>query len=164
MERVERDGGRGAAASVREAFHAWLLEERRQVLPKSPLGEAVGYALSNWPALTRYTEQGYLAIENNLAERTLRQVALGRNNWQFCGSATGGQTAAVLYSVVGTCKHLGLDPFAYLQDVLTRLPTTRVGPLDHFLPDRWQAARQAATATPATLATEATASPAAPAS
>jgi transposase len=82
-------------ASVREAFHAWLLEQRQQALPKAPLGQAVGYALSNWEALMRYTEQGYLAIDNNLAERTLRQVALGRNNWQFCGSAAGGQTAAV---------------------------------------------------------------------
>src|SRR5262249_39725522 len=70
-------------AAVRDAFHAWLLEKSRQVLPKSPLGQAVGYALSNWEALMRYTEQGYLAIDNNLAERTLRQVALGRNNWQF---------------------------------------------------------------------------------
>jgi len=151
-------------AAVRQAFHAWLVEQRQQVLPKSPLGEAVGYALSNWAALMRYTEQGYLAIDNNLAERTLRQVALGRNNWQFCGSAAGGQTAAVLYSVVGTCKHLGVEPWAYLQDVLTRLPATRVGSLDDFLPDRWQAARQSVTATPPTLATEVTISSADPAS
>jgi transposase len=151
-------------AAVREAFHAWLLEKRGQVLPKSPLGQAVGYALSNWEALMRYTEQGYLAIDNNLSERTLRQVALGRNNWQFCGSAAGGRTAAVLYSVVGTYKHLGIDPFAYLQDVLTRLPPTQVRPLDDFLPDRWQRARQSAPATPPSLATEVTTSSAAPAS
>jgi hypothetical protein len=128
-------------AAVRHAFHAWLLEKRQQVLPKSPLGEAVGYALSNWTALMRYTEQGYLAIDNNLAERLLRQVAVGRNNWQFCGSAEGGRTAAVLYSVVGTCKHLGIDPFAYLRDALpglfaleSRLPTEQLGA---WLPDRW---------------------------
>jgi transposase len=163
-ERWQQRLRRFARSGLREAFHAWLLEKRRQVLPKSPLGEAVSYALSNWPALMRYTEQGYLAIDNNPAERTLRQVALGRNNWQFCGSAAGGKTAAVLYSVVGTCKHLGLDPFAYLQDVLTRLPTTRVGPLDAFLPDSWQAARQSAPATPPTPATEVTISSAGPAS
>jgi transposase len=128
-------------AAVREAFHAWLVEERQRSLPKAPLGQAVGYALSNWEALMRYTEQGYLAIDNNLAERTLRQVALGRNNWQFCGSAAGGQTAAVLYSVVGTCKYLRTDPFAYLRQVLSGLhdlgeqPTT--DELVDWLPDKW---------------------------
>jgi hypothetical protein len=128
-------------AAVRQGFHAWLIAQRALVLPKSPLGEAVGYALSNWQALMRYTEQGYLAIDNNLAERTLRQVALGRNNWQFCGSAGGGKTAAVLYSVVGTCKHLAIDPFAYLSSVLPALfgLGERVGDeaLAKFLPDVW---------------------------
>ncbi len=149
---------RAQTAGVREAFHAWLLRKQKEVLPKSALGQAISYALSNWDALMRYTEQGYLAIDNNPAERTLRQVALGRNNWQFCGSAEGGKTAAVLYSVIGTCKHLDIDPFAYLCDVLTHLPTTRVGPLDDFLPDRWQRARQPATATPPWQATGVTAS------
>src|SRR6516165_7823425 len=83
-------------AAVREQFHAWLTARRVEVLPKSPLGEAVGYALSHWAALMRYTEQGYLAIDNNLSERALRQVVVGRNNWQFCGSAEGGRTAAAL--------------------------------------------------------------------
>ena len=76
-------------AAVREDFHAWLVEQQTRALPKSPLGEAVGYALSNWEALMRYTEQGYLAIDNNLAERALRQVVVGRANWQFCGRAEG---------------------------------------------------------------------------
>jgi len=129
-------------AAVRQAFHAWLLEKRQQVLPKSPLGEAVGYALSNWEALTRYAEQGYLSIDNNLAERTLRQVALGRNNWQFCGSAEGGRTAAALYSAVGTCKHLGIDPFSYLQESLPALSRLGDDPsgvsLAHWLPDVWK--------------------------
>jgi hypothetical protein len=105
-------------AAVREEFHAWLAVQQARSLPKSPLGEAVGYALSNWQALMRYTEQGYLAIDNNLSERMLRQVVVGRGNWQFCGRAEGGRTAAALYSVAGTCKHLGIDPFAYLHWVL----------------------------------------------
>ena len=67
-------------AAVREEFHAWLLGQRTRALPKSPLGEAVGYALSNWEALMRYTEQGYRAIDNNLSERALRQVVVGRSN------------------------------------------------------------------------------------
>jgi len=90
----------------------------------------------------RYTDAGYLAIDNNLAERTLRQVALGRNNWQYCGSAEGGRTAAVLYSVIGTCKHLGIDPFAYLRAVLPALFRLGERPgeeaLACWLPDAWQ--------------------------
>jgi hypothetical protein len=130
-------------AAVREAFHAWLWEKRQQVLPKCPLGEAVGYALSNWEALMRYTEQGYLAIDNNPSERALRAVALGRNNWGVAGSEAGGRTAAALYTVVGSCKHLGIDPFAYLRDALPGLfalgeePTAEQ--MTNWLPDRWRA-------------------------
>jgi transposase len=143
---VDDDAGRqcyraAQTAATSVAFHAWLTAQRSHVLPKSPLGEAVGYALSNWDALLRYTEQGYLAIDNNLAERTLRQVVIGRNNWVFCGAAAGGQTAAALYSVVGTCKHLGIDPFAYLRDLLPALYALGDNPheeaLAYWLPDVW---------------------------
>jgi len=129
-------------AAVREEFHAWLLTQQAVALPKSPLGEAVGYALSNWAALMRYAEQGYLAIDNNLSERALRQVVVGRSNWQFCGSAEGGRTAAALYSVVGTCKHLGIDPFAYLSNVLPALfglgESAGDEALADLLPDVWK--------------------------
>jgi transposase len=129
-------------AAAREEFHAWLAGQQAQALPKSPLGEAVGYALSNWAALMRYTEQGYLAIDNNRAERALRQVVVGRANWTFCGSAEGGRTAAALYSVVGTCKHLGIDPFAYLREALPALfglgEAPREEALACWLPDVWQ--------------------------
>jgi transposase len=128
-------------AGVREEFHAWLLAQQARALPKSPPGEAVGYALSHWAALTRYTEQGYLAIDNNLAERALRQVVAGRSNWQFCGSAEGGRTAAALYGAAGTCKHLGTDPFAYLREALPALFALGNEPeaeqLLEWLPDRW---------------------------
>src|SRR5262249_41635462 len=97
-------------AAVRGEVHAWLVVPRDVRPPKSPLGEAVGYALARWAALMRYTEQGYLSIDNNVSERVLRQVVVGRSNWQFCGSAEGGRTAAALYSVVGTCKHRGSTP------------------------------------------------------
>jgi transposase len=131
---------------VREEFHAWLVEQQARALPKSPLGEAVGYALSNWSALMRYTEQGYLAIDNNVSERALRQVVVGRGNWQFCGSTEGGRTAAALYSVVGTCKHLGLDPFTYLREALPALfelgDSPGEGALACWLPDAWQQRRR----------------------
>ena len=119
----------------------WLAEHTAGVLPKSPLGTAIGYASNNWVALKRYLEQGFLAIDNNLSERILRAIALGRNAWGVIGSEVGGQTAAVLYSVTGTCKHLGIDPFAYLRDALPGLfaagekPTTEQ--LLDWLPDRW---------------------------
>ena len=84
------------AGPVLAELKQWLQEKKGKVLPKSVLGQAVGYALNNWAALIRYQEQGYLAIDNNLSERTLRAIALGRNNWIALGSASGGQTAAVL--------------------------------------------------------------------
>lgn len=133
-------------AETREQFRAWLASQQARALPKSPLGEAVGYAMSNWEALMRYTDQGYLSIDNNLSERALRQVVVGRANWQFCGSAEGGRTAAALYSVVGTCKHLGIDPFAYLLDVLPALFALGDRPgeagLAYWLPDAWQDRRR----------------------
>jgi hypothetical protein len=126
----------------------WLDEQRPKALPKSPLGQAIGYALNHWEALRRYLEQGYLAIDNNLSERTLRAIALGRTTWGVIGSATGGRTAAALYSVVGTCKHLGIDPFAYLRDVLPALFALGDQPsaegVAHWLPDAWQERRHRA--------------------
>lgn len=134
----------------------WLNATRPSALPKSPLGVAIGYALNNWAALTRSRDEGYLAIDNNLAERTLRAVALGRNNWGVFGSEAGGRTAATLYSVVGTCKHLGIDPFAYLKDALPGLfalgETPAVGQLLDWLPDRWRLRTPASTSRPASAA------------
>jgi hypothetical protein len=123
------------------AWSEWLGEQKPGVQPKSPLGTAIGYASNNWGALKRYLEQGFLALDNNLSERTLRAIALGRNAWGVIGSEVGGQTAAVLYSVIGTCKHLGIDPFAYLREVLPGLFTLGEKPtaeqLLDWLPDRW---------------------------
>jgi transposase len=129
------------AEPVWDELEKWLAEHKPRALPKSPLGTAIGYATNNWAALKRYLEAGYLALDNNLSERTLRAIALGRNNWGVIGSEVGGKTAAVLYSVVGTCKHLELDPFAYLREALPGLfalgekPTTEQ--LSDWLPDRW---------------------------
>lgn len=135
------------AVPILEQFHTWLVAQRADVLPKSPLAEAIGYALNQWQALCRYTEAGFLAIDNNAAEREMKRIAIGRKNWLFVGSVQGGRTAAVLFSFTSTCQRLGVEPWAYLQDVLTRLPTTPAEHLAKLLPDRWQAAR-AATAPP----------------
>jgi transposase len=145
-QRLKREEQRRAlrqlqAQPVLDQLKRWLDEVRPQTLPKSLLGVAVGYALNNWEALQRYIEQGYLAIDNNLSERTLRAIALGRNAWGVIGSEEGGRTAAVLYTAVGTCKHLGMDPWSYLRALLPGLfalgEKPSVEQLLDWLPDRW---------------------------
>jgi len=126
------------------SLRSWLLAQKDQVLPKSPSAAAIGYALNQWEALNRYTTDGDLHIDNNISERTLKLVGIGRNNWLFLGSDQGGKTAAVLFSFTATCKHLGIDSFTYLRDVFARLPTHPTERLDELLPHRWQAARLAA--------------------
>jgi len=135
------------AVPILEQFRTWLDEQRTQVLPKSPMAEAIGYALNNWTALIRYTEAGFLSIDNNIAEREMKRIAIGRKNWLFVGSAKGGHTAAVLFSFTSTCHRLGIEPWAYLQDVLGRLPTMPAARLGELLPDRWQAAQKPAAST-----------------
>ena len=122
-----------------EQIKAWFEAQKVEVLPKSPMGQAMDYCLFNWAALLRYTSDGDLSIDNNATENALRPIALGRRNWLFAGSDAGGRTGATLMSLVGSCKRHGLDPFAYLRDVLTRLPATPTNDLDQFLPDRWKA-------------------------
>ena len=131
------------AVPILNRFKQWLEAQQAEVLPKSPMGEAIGYALHNWTALIRYTEAGFLDIDNNVAEREMKRIAIGRKNWLFVGSEQGGKTAAVLLTFTSTCHRLGVEPWAYLQDVLTRLPTLPKDQLADLLPDRWQTARQA---------------------
>jgi transposase len=119
------------------ALGQWLSEQQVLVLPKSPIGQAIAYALRHWQALTRFTEHGFLNIDNNAAERALRAVAIGRKNWLFAGSDEGGRTAAVLYTMVNTCKNLGIDAFNYLRDVLGRLPEHPADARIELLPGRW---------------------------
>jgi transposase len=105
-----------------DTIHAWLETQRPKVLPKSPIGEAIGYALNHWAALIRPWEAGFLEIDNGASERAMKPVALGRKNWLFAGSDEGGKTAATLMSLCASCKELGIDPFAYLRDVLVPRP------------------------------------------
>ena len=125
-------------------FGQWLQAQQAQVLPKSPIAAALKYTLNQWEALNRYTTDGDLHIDNNLSERTLKLIGIGRTNWLFVGSDQGGQTAAVLFSFTATCKHLKINTFAYLRDVLERLPTQPADRLEELLPHRWHAARQPA--------------------
>ncbi|HME58291.1 MAG TPA: IS66 family transposase [Terracidiphilus sp.] len=128
---------------ILDDIRAYLQREQPQVLPKSPEGEAIAYTMSNWKALTRYLDDGDLAIDNNGAERSLRGIAVGRRNWTFYGSDNGGRTAAVLTSLITTSKRLGLDPFAYLRDIFERIGAHPQSRLAELLPDQWQAAHSA---------------------
>jgi hypothetical protein len=113
-----------------------------QLLPKSDAGQAVSYLLKNWNALTRYLADGDLAIDNNRTERSLRGIAVGRNNWTFLGSDRGGRTMAILRSFVGSCELLKIDPFEWFRDVLSRIPTHSIQQLHQLLPHAWAAARE----------------------
>jgi transposase len=128
------------------SLREWLDVHKDQVLPKSPIAEAITYALNQWEALLRYTTVGFLEIDNNAAERALRAIAIGRKNYLFFGRDVGGERAAKIYTLTQTCQRLGIEPWRYLRDVLERLPTTPVGQLPELLPQRWAQRQQAALA------------------
>lgn len=128
-------------------IEAWLIETKEQVLPKSPIGQAVDYALGNWKALERYTTDACLAIDNNAAEQAVRAIALGRKNWLFLGSDRGGHAAAIHFSLIASARRHGLDPFAYLRDLLTRIPTHPNRRIHELFPDHWKRLAQEAGAT-----------------
>jgi transposase len=128
------------ARPILDAFAEWMRQAAATVLPKSPLAEAIAYAQNNWAALTRYVDEPKLEIDNNASERALRTVVLGRSNYMFCGAESGGHAAAILYSLIQSAKRHGLDPFAYLRDLLARLPTHPQRDIQALLPDHWKAA------------------------
>jgi hypothetical protein len=109
----EKKVARRAAKPILEAMEVWMKKQRIIALPQSPLTLAINYAMNNWDALQVYITDGDLTIDNNLAENALRPIAIGRKNWMFAGSDNGGNTTAVLASIVATCKRLNVDPFKY---------------------------------------------------
>jgi len=119
---------------IQQRLEAFSIE----VLPKSPMGQAVGYARGQWDALNRYLENGILEIDNNLAERTLRMVVIGRKNWLFAGHDNGGHRAAIIYGLIASCKLCKIDPFAYLRDVLDRVSTHPASQVADLLPANWK--------------------------
>jgi transposase len=120
------------------ALQAWLLDRRPKILGASGTRAAIDYTLKRWAALTRYLDDGRYPIDNNPIENAIRPIALGRKNWLFAGSASAGERAAAIMSLIATAKANGHDPQAWLTDVLTRLPTTLDRDLDALLPHRWQ--------------------------
>ena len=130
----------------------WLDAESKLVLPRSPMAQAINYALNQWDALNRYTGQGYLNIDNNAAERALKRVALGRKNWLFAGHDDAGASHARLYTLIASAERSGVDPQAYLTSVLAKIADTQLSDLDQFLPDVWKADSLSQSATDAPIA------------
>lgn len=110
-----------------------------QISKKSSLAGAIRYSLTRWNALCRYIEDGRLEISNNAAERAIKPLALGRKNWMFAGSDTGGKRAATIYTILQTAALNGLDPEAYLSDILARIADHPINRVEELLPWNWAA-------------------------
>lgn len=121
------------AQPLLDQFKDWLDKSSLQVPPKSAVGKAIAYTLRQWPKLIHYVENGYLAIDNNRAERAIKPFVIGRKNWMFSNTARGAQASAILYSLIETAKANGLTPFDYLKMLLEELPK-QPDNIDHLLP------------------------------
>jgi transposase len=120
-------------------IEAWLKKNLLETLPKSASGGAIAYTLNLWPRLIRYIEDGHYQIDNNLIENSIRPIAIGRKNYLFAGSHDAAQHAALVYSFVGTCKQLNIDPYVWLENVIERLPYFKKNDdLSILLPVNWK--------------------------
>ena len=137
-ERLQRRQDK--ARPLADSLHAWMLAQRLRATDGTGLARALDYSLKRWAALTRYIDDGQLPIDNNWVENQIRPIALGRSNWLFAGSLRVGQRAAAVMSLMQSAKLNGLDPHAYLKDVLQRLPTHKMRLVAELLPHRWQPA------------------------
>jgi hypothetical protein len=121
-------------------LHEWLILERRRVPDGSATARALDYSLNSWSALVRNLDDGNVNVDNNSLENLMRPWAMGRKAWLYCGSELAGKRAAVVMSLVHSARLNGHDPYAYLRDVLERLPTHLNSRIDELLPHRWQPA------------------------
>ena len=126
---------------VLDALHQWMTLQRQKLPDSSATARALDYSLRRWTALARFVDDGQLPVDNNWIENQIRPIAIGRNNWLFAGSLRAGQRAAAVMSLVQSARMNGHDPYAYLKDVLTRLPTHRASRVEELLPHRWRAAQ-----------------------
>ena len=126
------------ALPVLQTLGKWMKEEYVKKLPKSAIGKALGYSIERWDELMIYTTDGKLNIDNNPVENSIRPVAIGRKNYLFAGSHEAAQRSAMLYSLLGTCKLNGINPFAWLKDVLQRIATHPINKIEELLPQNWK--------------------------
>ncbi len=142
------------SAPILAELEPWLRQQRERLSRRSEIGKAIAYTLKRWAALTRFMSDGRICLSNNAAERALRGIAVGRRNWTFAGSDRGGERAAAIYTLIETAKLNGIDPQAWLADVLARLPDHPAKQIDQLLPWHWTASadqRRSLTATSAPL-------------
>jgi transposase len=137
---------RARAAPILDELRRWLKKARAALSAKSPLAGAMQYTLTRWHSLARYADDGRIEIDNNAAERAIRALVLGRRNYLFAGSDAGGETAARLYSLIGTCRLNGIDPHVYLRYVLERIAEHPINRIDELLP--WRVAGRLPAALP----------------
>jgi transposase len=132
-----------------DALETWMRQERRKLSSGNPIAKAMNYSLERWPALTRFLDDGRVCLSNNAAERALRGVAIGRRNWTFAGSDSGGRRAAAIYTLVATAKLTDVDPRAWLADVLARIADHPANRIAALLPWNWKVAKLQGQATAA---------------
>jgi len=139
LSAAERQALRQARSKpIAEALHEWMQTQRLKVPEGTAIANALDYSLKRWPALTRYLDDGAIPIDNNRVENLIRPWALGRKNWLFAGSLRSGRRAAAIMGLIQSAKLNGHDPYAYLKDVLTRLPTQKASAIDELLPHNWK--------------------------
>ncbi len=126
------------AKPILDLLYRWLTSHRQQVPNGSSIAKAIDYSLKRWTALSHYVNHAQVPIDNNWVENRIRPIAIGRNNWLFAGSLRAGQRAAAVMSLIQSAKLNGIDPLAYLKDVLNRLPTQPASKVAELLPHRWQ--------------------------
>ena len=143
----DEEPGWSAQPPMIEALRIALDDALRPLSPKSEVAKAIAYGRKRWIALTRFVDDGRLEIDDNIAERAMRSIAIGRKNWLFAGSMTGGQRAAAIYTVIETCKLNGVEPQAYIADVIAKIaadwPAAR---WDELMPWNWRQAAEQLTA------------------
>jgi transposase len=127
---------------VLERLHRALHALQPRYLPKSPMGQAIKYALGQWPVVKLFVDHGEVEIDNNLVENSIRPTAIGKKNWLFFGSEEAGTRNAVIFTLVENCRMHGIDPCAYLKDLLERLPTATNQEVESLTPLNWKKARQ----------------------
>ena len=153
---IERDiNGRTAAerlavrkeqvAPIVHDLESWMLEERSKLSRHDPVAKAINYLLNDWQGFTSFLGDGRICLTNNAAEREVRGIARGRKAWLFVGSDRGGERAAMMYSLIQTCRLNDVDPLAWLTDVLARIADLPQSRLHELLPWNWKALRQAET-------------------
>jgi len=132
---------RPICARIRRLLQRWYIT--RRFLPQSTMGKAIHYALDQWESLEVYLQDPLIEIDNNLVENAIRPTALGKKNWLFFGAANAGERAAVIYSIIESCRRHGVEPYSYLRDVLTRLPSMTNRQIKDIVPKAWAAAKKA---------------------